>query len=143
MTIIKEDIISRTVGYLDDTEITSEVPCVKARNICYRINLEVTYPSDYDIDLKNNINELADEASNEAYEVISSNRSNDSDSGPLEVFNASTELIPEALKTFSDSFNNKLNILNPSANFRDITYFIRSEKIYTDWKPYFYKDSLY
>jgi hypothetical protein len=141
---VKEDIITKTVGYLDDTEITSEIPCVKARNISYRVNLEVTYPSEYDIDLKKNINELANEASDDAFKVISGNRSNDSDSDSLEFFSSSTELIPEALRTFSDSFNNKLTLLNSSIdNLKDITYSIRSEKIYNNWKPYFYNDSLY
>lgn len=140
---IKEDIMTKTVGYLDDTEITSDIPCVKARNTCYRINLEVTYPSDYDADLKNSINKLVEEASSEVYKVMQYNRNNNSEYDSLEIFNASIELIPEALKTFSNYFINKLNILDYSLNFEDITYFIRSEKSYTNWKPYFYTNSLY
>lgn len=140
---IKEDVMTKTIGYLDDNEITSEMPCVKARNICYRINLEVTYPSNYDINLKRNINKLVEEASNDAYEIISLNRNGESSFEPLETFNLSAKSIPDAFKAFSDSFSSKLNLLNSTINLEDITYCIRHEKIYNNWKPYFYNDSLY
>lgn len=128
---------------MDDNEITSEMPCVKARNICYRINLEVAYPSEYDINLKRDINELVEEVSNDAYKIISLNRNSDNDSDPLETFNLSAKSIPDALKAFSDSFSSKLDLLDYLSNLNDITYCIRSEKIYNNWKPYFYNDSLY
>jgi hypothetical protein len=141
---IKEDFITKNIGNVDDTKITSEMPCVKARNICYRINLEVTYPSDYDEDLKSKINELAKEVSHDVFKVASSDRGNDMESDPLEAFNSSLKLIPEALRIFSNSFNDKLNLLNSTIdNPKDITCSIRNEKIYNDWKPYFYNDSLY
>ncbi|WP_297421121.1 hypothetical protein [Clostridium sp.] len=137
---IKEDFITQTVGYVDDTKINSEMPCVKARNICYRITLEVSYPSTYDADLKNRINNLAEETSNDVFKF----RNNDSTSSPLETFNSSLASIPETISIFSNPFNSKLKLLDSFiSNSSDITYSIRSEKIYNNWKPYFYNDSLY
>ena len=141
---IKEDFITQTIGYIDDNNVKSDVPYVKARNIGYRITLEVTYPNNYDEVLKNKINQLANEASNDAYKVLSSTRSDDVYSNPLENFNSSLSLIPEALKTFSNSFNVKLKLLNLSSdNYNNITYSIREEKFHNNWKPYFYNNSLY
>lgn len=141
---VKEDFITQTVGYVDDDKVQSEVPCVKARSIGYRITLEVAYPSNYDKILKNKINEYANEASNDAYRIISFTRSNDGYSNPLEIFNSSLGSIPEALRTFSNSFNAKLKLLDSSTvNLRDITYSIKQEKIHNNWKPYFYNDSIY
>jgi len=140
---VKEDYITQTIGYVDDNKVTSEVPCVKARNINYRITLEVSYPSSYDKSLKNKINEIANESSNDAYKIISSNRSDEIYSTPLEVFNSSIELISTALKTFSNSFDSNIKLLNLSTdNYRSITYAIRDEKILDNWKPYFYNYSL-
>lgn len=140
---VKEDFITQTVGYVDDNQITSEVPCVKTRNIGYRITLEVAYPSKYDKILKNKINELANEASNDAYRVISSNRSSNGYSNPLEIFNSSLILIPEALKVFSNSFNAKLSLLDSYTDIsKNISYSIREEKIHENWKPYFYNNQL-
>lgn len=141
---VKEDFITQTIGYVDDNKVNSEVPCVKARNINYRISLEVTYPSNFDEDLKNRINEFANEASTDAYKIVSSTRSDGIYSTPLEIFNSSLESIPKALKTFSNSFNSNLKLLNLSTdNFRSITYSIRDEKILANWKPYFYNYSLF
>jgi hypothetical protein len=135
---VKEDSLTQTIGYVDDN-----VPCVKIRNIGYRITLEVTYPNNYDKILKNKINELVNEASNDAYTILSSTRSDDEYSNPLEIFNSSLSLIPEAFKTFSDSFNAKLKLLNSSTNnYSNITYSIREEKFHDNWKPYFYNNSL-
>ncbi|SFC15552.1 hypothetical protein [Clostridium uliginosum] len=138
---VKEDFITQTIGYLDDDKVTSQIPCVKSRNIGYRITLEVTYPSDYDENLKNKINELANEASNDAYKMISSTRNNGY-YNPLEIFNSSLKLIPESLKAFSNSFNSKIKLLNSYIdNYKNITYSIREEKIHDNWKPYFYSNS--
>lgn len=140
---VKEDFITQTIGYVDGNKVKSEVPCVKARNIGYRVTLEVSYPSNYNNDIKNQINEFANEASNDVYRLISSTRSNDNSSNPLEIFNSSLLIIPEALKTFSDSFNSKLKLLSKSIDsYRNITYSIREETINNDWKPYYYTDSL-
>lgn len=135
---IKEDFITKTVGYADDTKIQSEMPCVKARNINYRVTLEVAYPGRYDDELKNKINELASEVSNEVFNL----RSSYNDSTPLESFNSSVAIIPETLKTFSDSFYSKLKLLNSSDCSSDVTCSIKNDKIYSCWKPYFYSDSL-
>lgn len=141
---IKEDFITQTIGYVDGNKVKSEVPCVKARNIGHRITLEISYPSNYDKSIKNQINEFANEATNDVYRLISSARSNEDYSNPLEIFNSSLTLIPEVLKNFSDSFNSKLKILSKSTDaYRNITYSIREEKINDDWKPYYYKDSLF
>ncbi|MDR3595732.1 hypothetical protein [Clostridium sp.] len=138
---IKEDVITRTIGCIDDTEIKNDLPCVKTRNIGYRLTLEITYPSSYDDISKNTIQKLANEASEAAYEVISATRSDNNCANPLETYNSSLSLAPKALKAFSASFNNKLNSLGSSMdNCNDIAYSIRSEKIYTNWKPCFYKD---
>lgn len=138
---IKEDSITKTIGCIDDTIIKNDLPCVKTRNIGYRLTLEVTYPSSYDDSSKNTINKLASEASEAAYEIISATRSDSDSSNPLETYNLSLSLIPEALNSFSASFNNKLNSLDSSMDdCNDIAYSIRSEKIYTNWKPCIYKD---
>lgn len=141
----KEDSITKTIGYVDDTNIESEIPCVKARNISYRITLEVTYPNNYDEDSKNKINKLADEACNDSLNILSSLRSSDeTPSNPLEIYNSSLQLIPDALKAFSDSFNDKIRSLDSSIkNYNDIAFSIRNEKVCNNWKPYFYNDSLF
>lgn len=139
---IKEDVITRTVGCIEDNLIKNDLPCIKTRSIGYRLNLEVSCPVAYDDSLKNTIKQLANEASEAAYEVFSATRRDDDNSNPLETYNSSLSLIPEALKAFSASFNSKLNSLDSSINnFNDIAYSIRNEKIYTNWKPCFYKDS--
>lgn len=139
----KEDFVTKTIGYVDDTNLESEIPCIKSRNISYRTTLEVTYPSSYDEDSKNKIIEFANEASNDVLKIITATRNNDEeDSNPLEVYNSSLQLIPEALRTFSDSFCSKINSLDSYfSNCNDIVYSIRNEKICTPWKPYFYNNS--
>lgn len=135
---IKEDFITQTIGYVDDNNIKSDMPCVKIRNIGYRITLEVTYPNNYNKDLKDEINQLASEACIDASKLLSSTRSDNEGSNPLENFSSSLSLIPEVLESFSSSFNSKLKQLNLSSdNYSNITYYIRNEKIYNNWKPYF------
>lgn len=141
---VKEDFIAQTIGYVDGNKVKSEIPCVKARNIGYRITLELSYPSNYDKNIKNQINEFANEASNDAYRLISTNKNNEYYSNPLEIFNSSITLIPEVLKTFSDCFNSKLKVLNKSSDdYSNIIYSIREETINDDWKSYCYKDTLF
>lgn len=135
---IKEDYITRSIGYIDNINVKSDIPCVKIRNISYRISLEVTYPTSYDEDLKTKITKSANEAGTDACTIFSLNRNNIEASNTLENFNSSLALIPEALNIFSNSFNSKLQLLNlPSDKFNNITYCIRNEKICNDWKPYF------
>lgn len=141
---IKEDWLTQTESYIDNNSINSDVPCLKSRNTGYRITLEVTYPSSYDKVIKNKINELASEASNDAYKILSSTRHSEGYSNPLETFNSSISLIPEALNTFSESFNSKLKLLDPSIdNHDDITYSIREEKAHDNWKSHFYNNLLF
>jgi hypothetical protein len=136
---IREDFLTQTTDYIDNNSLKSEIPCIKARNIRYRISLEVTYPSTYCGVLKNKINELANEASNDAYKILSSTRNIDGYSNPLETFNLSVSLIPEALNTFSKSFDSKVRSLASDADiYKDIAYSIREEKDHANWKPYSY-----
>ncbi|WP_143316740.1 hypothetical protein [Clostridium sp. HBUAS56017] len=134
---VTEDLITQTIGYIDNNNIQTEVPCTKIRNIGYRINLEVTYPSNYDSSLKKEINNLCEEASTELHKIISSTRNTADSSTPLETFNSSVSLIPNLLNTFTTSFNSKFNILNSSRSNYDITCSIRKEIIQSDWKPYY------
>jgi len=135
---VKEDFITHTIGYIDDVNIKSDMPCVKIRNICHRITLEVTYPNTYNDSLKNEINKLSHEAGTDVSKIFSSSRSHEEYSNSLELFNSYVSLIPEALNDFSNSFNYKLKLLNLSSDdYNNITYSIRNEKIYNDWKPYF------
>ncbi|EHI99289.1 hypothetical protein CDLVIII_2688 [Clostridium sp. DL-VIII] len=132
----KEDFIENNTNYLDDTDIKNNASYIKTRDISYRITLEVSYPSSYTEDSKNKINEFANEASIDALNAISATRSiEDVSSNPLEIYTSSLQLIPEALRAFSDSFNGKVSSLE---DYNDIQYSIRSEKIYTNWRPYFY-----
>ncbi len=132
----KEDFIENNANCLDDTDIKNNASYIKTRDISYRITLEVSYPSSYTEDSKNKINKFANEASNDALKTISATRSiADVSSNPLEVYTSSLQLIPEALRSFSDSFNDKISSLE---DYNDIQYSIRSEKIYTNWRPYFY-----
>lgn len=134
---VKADFITHSVGYIDDVNVTRDIPCVKIRNICHRITLEVTYPNNYDGSLKNEINQLASEAGNDAGKVFSSSRSHEDYTNSLENFNTSLSLIPEALNNFSNTFNYKLKSLDLSSDeYSNITYSIRNEKIYNDWKSY-------
>jgi len=136
---IKEDFLTRPIDYVDNNSWRNEIPCIEAKNIRYKISLEVTYPSTYDKALKNKINDLANEASNDAYKILSSTRNIDGYSNPLETFNLSVSLIPEAFNTFSESFNSKIKLLSSDTDFyKDIAYSIREEKDHENWKPYFY-----
>lgn len=135
---IKEDFITHTIGYVNDMNIKSDMPCVKIRNTCHRITLEVTYPNNYNESLKNEITQLAHESGNDACKIFNSNRSSEEFSDSLELFKSHVSLIPEALNNFSNSFNYKLKLLNLSSDdYNNITYSIRNENIYNDWKPYF------
>jgi hypothetical protein len=138
---IKEDFLTKPIDYVDNNSLRNETPCIEAKNIRYKISLEVTYPSTYDKALKNKINDLANEASNDAYRILSSSRNVDGYSNPLENFNLSVSLIPEALSTFSESFNSKVKLLSSDADFyKDIAYSIREEKDHENWKPCFYNN---
>ena len=82
---------------------------------------------------------MANNASTAAIDTITSFRSSDFYLNPLEKFNASVSLIPEALIQFSVKFNNLLNEFNEyKRNDLDVTYSIKEEKITTNWKPYTY-----
>ncbi|MDS0526434.1 hypothetical protein NNC19_12140 [Clostridium sp. SHJSY1] len=140
---VKEDSINQTIGYIDDNSITTEIPCVKTRNTSYRIDLEISYPSNYDSTFKKEINNLCDESTADLYKVIYSTRSALDDSTPLENFNASLALIPELLNSFTNSFTSKFSLINSSRINPDITWTIREEKIQTDWKPYFNNINMY
>jgi hypothetical protein len=135
---VKESYITRSLGLVDNIDVKSDIPCVKIRNLSYRITLEVAYPNNYDEDLKKDIIKAANDAGNDASKIFNSQRTNTEASNTLENFNTSLSLIPEALNVFVDSFNSKLQLFNLSSDkFNDITYSIRNEKIYNDWKPYF------
>ncbi len=130
---VAEDSLIKTIGYIDDNEITTEVPCIKARNINYRITLEVSYPSNYRAAIKNKINSFANDSTNEAYNIISCNKNN-SCLNPLENYNASVDAIPEALMAFERCFKAKLKTLdNWLSTDCDITYTIRQEINYNNW----------
>lgn len=136
---IKEDSITQTIGYIDNDKIKSQIPCLKYKTTSYRITLDVSYPYGYDESLKSKINEISDDASNTAINVITSVRGNNSYLNPLEKFNISVSLIPEALIQFSLKFNTLLNKLNDSQrNNLDINYSINEEKISTNWQVYPY-----
>lgn len=136
---VKEDYIIETIGYIDDDKLESGIPCLKYRNTNYSITLDISYPDTYNESLKSKINEMANNASNVAINTITSFRSSDSYLNPLEKFNASVSLIPEALIQFSVKFNNLLNEFNEyKRNDLDVTYSIKEEKITTNWKPYTY-----
>lgn len=135
---VKESYITRSLGIVDDIDVKSDIPCIKLRNLCYRVTLEVAYPNNYDDDLKNSITKSANEAGNEISKIFNSNRNDADSSDSFETFNSSISLIPEALSIFADSFKSKLQVLSlPSDKLNNITYSIRNEKIYSDWKPYF------
>lgn len=146
-TLASVDIPQNKENFIDNFDYAnfgSELSSDKAQNISYRITLQVSYPSNYDEDLKNKINEFADKSSNDVLNAISSTRNSSVDSAPLEIYNSLLELIPNALQTFSDSFYSKINSLNSSfKNNKDITFCIRNEKICNNFKPYFYNDSLF
>lgn len=135
---VKEDCITRSLGRVDNIDVKSDIPCVKIRNLCYRITLEVAYPNNFNEDLKKDITKSANEAGNDASKIFDSKRNAVEFSKSLENFNTYISLIPEALNIFADSFNSRLKVLNLSSDkFNNITYSIRNEKIYNDWKPYF------
>lgn len=136
---VKEDFIIQTIGYIDDDKVSSQVPCLKYRTTSYRIILEVSYPDNYDESLKTKINEIANDASNDAIDVISSFRSIDGYLNPLEKFNTSLSSIPEALIQFSAKFNRLLNEFRLyKKNDLDIRCSIRQEKITSSWQSYPY-----
>lgn len=134
---VKEDYITRSLGLVENTDVKSEIPCVKIRNLCYRITLEVAYPNDFDENLKKELIKSAKEACNESLKIFNSKRISSDSSNSLENFNNSISLIPNALSIFANSFNSSLQILNlPPDKLNTITYSIKNEKIYNDWKSY-------
>ncbi|WP_160691902.1 hypothetical protein [Clostridium sp. C2-6-12] len=135
---VKEDYITRSIGLIDGQDVKSDIPCVKIRNLSYRITLEVAYPNNFTDALKKDLTISANDAASETSKIFNSQRNNKESSNPLETFNNSIALIPEALNTFTNCFNSKLQLLNLSSDkFNNITHSIRTEKIYTNWNPYF------
>lgn len=140
---IKEDYISQNIGYLNDNNIKSEVPCLKYRNTSYRITLNIIYPNNYNEFLKSKINEIANNASITAIDTITSFRCNYSYMNPLEKFNSSVSLIPEALIQFSVKFNSLLNEFNSyQRNDLEVNFSIKEEKVLTNWQSYPYYNTL-
>ena len=131
----KEDFIVKTVGVVDGNQIQSSIPCIKARNTNYTINLEIIYPENLDENIKDKIIEYANESANETTTIINSSRSIDDSLNPLETFDNYTKLISKALTSFSSEFNSKLR--NPEIDkdvARSVTYSINHCKVTDDWK---------
>ena len=136
---VKEDFITQTIGYIDDDKVKSQVPCLKYRTTSYRITLDVSYPDNYNEALKSKINEFANDASYSVLNILTSFRSSGDYLNPLEEFNASVSLIPDAITQFSAKFNRLLNEFQGYQRSNlDISYSIKEEKISTNWQAYPY-----
>lgn len=133
----KEDYSSEVLSD-DDKYLLIETPYLKSRIINFYIILEVTYPMNYDNDLKNSIQDAASDACNDANLILSSSRSCDDDNSIIENIRSSSTLIPKALESFSTSFINNLKKSNiPQEIVNNIDYSIREETHIGHWKPYF------
>lgn len=131
----KDSFIVKTIGVVDGNQIQSSIPCIKARNTNYTINLEVTYPENLDENIKDKIIEYANEAANETTTLINSSRSTDASLNPLETFDNYTKLISKALTSFSSEFNSKLRSPEIDKDIaRNVTYSITHCKVTDDWK---------
>lgn len=141
---IKEDCLNEAIYSLENTNRENELHNIDLENIGYRITLEVTCPNNYDENFKNKINELATEAGRDVFNILSDTRQDIETQSDQETFNSSLELIPEMLKTFHESFSDKLKSSDQTAEYlNDISFSIRNEKIHNNWKPYFYNDSVF
>lgn len=130
---VKEDYIVKTIGYVDEDPVNTEIPCLKYRNNNYKIVLQVSYPDNFDESLKNAINEMAKKSSNIAYESLSLYRINNDYANPLELFNKLVTLIPKLLNEFNSSFSNKIDRLSDYKN--DIKFCIKEEVTHENWIP--------
>ncbi|GAB6167869.1 hypothetical protein JCM1393_03290 [Clostridium carnis] len=131
---IKDDFVTESIGIVDDSHLTSKIPCMKSRIASYRITLELSYPSNIDNDIKEKINKIASDAAEKAIETLSKERASSSEANPLENFNNSIKLINSALSTFSNNFTSKLKGIIHSKNLsKKINYSIREEKFTTGW----------
>ncbi|CDM68201.1 hypothetical protein CM240_1037 [Clostridium bornimense] len=134
----KEDYSSEVLSD-DDKDFLIETPYLKSRIINFSIILEVTYPIDYNNDLKSSIQNTASDACNDANLILSSSRSCDDDISIIENINSSSTLIPKALEHFSTAFINNLQKSNiPQEIINNIDYSIREETHIGHWQPYFY-----
>ena len=134
----KEDYSSEFLSG-DDKNLLIETPYLKSRIINFSIVLEVTYPINYDNELKNSIQDAASDACNDARLILSSSRSCDDDTSIIENINSSSTLIPRALRHFSTSFINNLKKSNITQDIvNSIDYNMREETHINHWNSYFY-----
>lgn len=134
----KEDYLSETIGYVNERPINTNIPCTKLRNISYRITLEVSYPGNYHKQIKNTIIDYSLESASDACIMLNRYRNMNSWPNPIESFNSCSELIPKILNLFTQSFEEKLKLINMSkAHIENIRYTVREEKIIGPWKIHF------
>lgn len=131
----KDDFLVETIGVVEGNSVHSKIPCKKTRVTSYRIVLEVSYPADFDEATKENINNIVDECSEAAIDILNSVRDKDKYLNPLEIFNSALKAIPSALKAFSSKFSVYINKLpGHSEIVKQITYTIRREKNSDRWR---------
>lgn len=130
----KNDYITETIGVIEDINVESKIPCLKTRDVHYRVILEVSYPENIDDNLKEEINSYADASIDEAGKIIHTYRK-DINLNPIDIFNDTSKLAGKLLSNFSMLFSSKIsNLKHWKDAYRGVNYTIRQEKIIGKWK---------
>ncbi|MDU1313781.1 MAG: hypothetical protein E6940_06930 [Clostridium septicum] len=130
----KEDVFIENIGSIDGRTIESKIPCTKTRTVSYKITLEVSYPENISNSLKEQINLAARDSSIDAYEMLTSIRSQERYIYPLAIENSSSDLISKSLSYFSKKFSSQIRSLpNWKELSRRIHYSIRHEQVPGNW----------
>lgn len=131
----KDDYLVETIGVVDGNSVQSKIPCKKTRLTSYRIVLEVSYPEDLDENIKDNINDIVDDCSKAAIDLLSMPREKSKKLNPLESFNNALTLIPTALKAVSNRFSVCIKKIPGYAEISNyIKFTIRKEKNSDRWR---------
>lgn len=134
---IKDDYLVEIIGIVDGNNVYSKIPCKKSRLTSYRIILEVSYPEDFDGDIKESINGIVDECAVSVIDILSTTNDSDRSLNPLESFNKAIKLIPTALKAFYSKFSvctKKIPKYSEISHY--ITVNIRNEKNTDKWRTF-------
>lgn len=135
----KEDYSCEILQDDDTKNLLVETPYLKSRIINFYIILEVTYPLNYNDDIKASIKKAIATPCDEARLILSSSRNCDDDIPIIENIRSSSSLVPKALELFSTSFINNLKSSNIAEDIiESINYNMREETYIGPWSPYIY-----
>ncbi|MGL5150547.1 MAG: hypothetical protein ACRC7N_08260 [Clostridium sp.] len=129
----KNDLITEKVGFIDDRDVETQLPCFKYRNNNYRLVLDLSLNDSLSAELKNKIISISKECALHSLNIISSNSRSDTCS-ILENFESCKLNIDTTLTSFENMFSDKVRELPNWKNiFDEIDYSIKEENIIGNW----------